>query len=381
MMPLRSSLCVTYYVRASATKPIKRLFSNADYISNTDAEFTKKVPISHTPIFSHTLMEFFTKPEHIGKHFQLLDMTFGTGSHTCYILDQFRRAGVKGTITVYASDCDPESYNLARRVISERSYDSKMLVPIKSSFIDLEEKLIKLKVLPSSLSGILIDTGISAMQWANQNRGFCHLRDGVLDLRFDPTQNTPRGYEVLQTIDDTSLLRLLRTYGSLKQNAKHVTNSILEARHMHYEFKTVQELFEVLELGMKNADMPQDPKVITDLLMKTITAVRCFVNDELNQLDYAIRHLAVKYLKPDGILAIIAHTDAEEKVIRKCLQNEVDLDMNEANNEVSVETIERMKNVSWKIHYGEPPKVLPMAEQILYPRLKDSVLFVASRVK
>ena len=177
------------------------------------------------------------------------------------------------------------------------------------------------------------------MQWANQNRGFCHLRDGVLDLRFDPTQNTPRGYEVLQTIDDTSLLRLLRTYGSLKQNAKHVTNSILEARHMHYEFKTVQELFEVLELGMKNADMPQDPKVITDLLMKTITAVRCFVNDELNQLDYAIRHLAVKYLKPDGILAIIAHTDAEEKVIRKCLQNDVNLDMNEANNEVSVEVI------------------------------------------
>ena len=99
----------------------QRLNYSTDYISTSDAEFTKKIPISHTPIFSHSLMEFFTKPEHIGKHFQLLDMTFGTGSHTCYILDQFRRSGVKGTIKIFANDCDPEAYDLARRVIRDYS--------------------------------------------------------------------------------------------------------------------------------------------------------------------------------------------------------------------------------------------------------------------
>ena len=34
----------------------------------------------------------------------------------------------------------------------------------------------------------------------------------------------------------------------------------------------------------------------------------------------------------------------------------------------------------WKIIQGEPPLPLPMAEQILYPRFKNAVLFAAQRV-
>ena len=133
-----------------------RYYSTIDYISANDAEFSSKTPPSHTPIFSQALMQFFTRPEHIGKHFNILDMTFGTGSHSCYILDQFRRSGVQGTITVYAADCDPEAYDLARRTISERAYDVKSLVPIKSNFKELEQKLILKGCQPASFSGILI---------------------------------------------------------------------------------------------------------------------------------------------------------------------------------------------------------------------------------
>ena len=45
-----------------------------------------------------------------------------------------------------------------------------------------------------------------------------------------------------------------------------------------------------------------------------------FVNDEINQLDYALRHLAVKYLKKDGMVAVIAHNEAEQKVVKKALK-------------------------------------------------------------
>lgn len=360
--------------------------SSADYISNVDAEFSKKPPISHTPIFSHSLMSFFTREEHRGKHFQLLDMTFGSGSHTCYILDQFRRAGVEGTLTVYASDCDPEAYDLARRVISERAYDSKMLVPIKSSFVDLEAKLQEKHVEPGSLSGILIDTGISSLQWANQNRGFCHLRDGILDLRFDPFQNIPRGYQVLQNIDESSLTKLLRTYGSVRKHAKHITAAILEARYMNYDFKSVNELREVMETAVKHASkMPgsedvTDPKMVTEFTMRTIVALRAFVNDELNQLDYAIRYLAKKYLKVNGILAVITHNEAEGKVVNTCFK-EIWLDSHvQSNFEATKQQIDELQHQNpWKMLF-DPAMALPMAEQILYPRLKDSVLFAAERI-
>ena len=232
------------------------------------------------------------------------------------------------------------------RLLSERSYDNRSLIPIKSSFRDLQTHLEKLNVQDSSLSGILIDTGINSMQWANQNRGFCHLRDGILDLRMDPSNNTPRGYEVLQNIDETSLLRLLKRYGAIKNYAKHIANAILEARYMHYEFKTVHELGEVMEIAVKNANL-EDPGMIVTFLSKTILALRMFVNDELNQLDFAIRYLAVKYLKENGILAVIAHNDAEAKLIYQCLKSiDVDKDKKSLSVEVIVYFLSDFKFVS-----------------------------------
>ena len=185
---------------------------------------------------------------------------------------------------------------------------------------------------------IYSDTGVSTMQWADQKRGFCHLRDGTLDLRLDPFQNTPKAYEVLQNIEDLSLLKLLRTYGSLKSNAKHIATAILEARFMQYEFKTVHELSEIMEIAVKHATKTPhadtaDPQMVAEFVTKTITALRMFVNDELNQLDYAIRYLAAKYLKVDGILAVIAHNEAERKVVQKCLK-QISLDDVEDTDEI-----------------------------------------------
>merc|ERR1739844_115094 len=332
-------------------------------------------------------MEFFRqRQEGPDKHFKILDMTFGSGGHACYILDQFRIAGVQGSISLYASDCDPESYNLARRIMSEREYDAKMLVPIRSDFKNLEHNLLEKGVEPGTLSGILIDTGVSTMQWADQKRGFCHLRDGTLDLRLDPFQNTPKAYEVLQNIEDTSLLKLLRTYGSLKSNAKHIATAILEARFMQYEFKTIHELSEIMEIAVKHATKTPhadtaDPQMVAEFVTKTITALRIFVNDELNQLDYAIRYLAAKYLKETGILAVIAHNEVEKKVVHRCLK-QISLDDIEDTNEVlSTQEIEHIQHQNpWKIIQGEPPLPLPMAEQILYPRFKNAVLFAAQKV-
>ena len=59
------------------------------YISNETADFSVKTPTSSTPIFSQALMSLFHNPIHVGKHFQILDMTFGAGGHTSYILGKF----------------------------------------------------------------------------------------------------------------------------------------------------------------------------------------------------------------------------------------------------------------------------------------------------
>ena len=157
------------------------------YISNETADFSDKTPTSSTPIFSQALMSFFHNPIHVGKHFQILDMTFGAGGHTSYILgkfvavfswnrqvkkncvcsrrlriviflpvDQFALQGVIGSITVYANDCDPMAHDLAMKMRIERTYENTKLVPIKSKFKDLYEAMLSEGVEEESLSGIII---------------------------------------------------------------------------------------------------------------------------------------------------------------------------------------------------------------------------------
>ena len=94
---------------------------------------------------------------------------------------------------------------------------------------------------------------------------------------------------------------------------------------MQYEFKTVHELTEIMESAVKHATKTPhsdtaDPEMVSEFVQKTITTLRIFVNDELNQLDYAIRYLAAKYLKNTGILAVIAHNEVEKKVVHRCLK-------------------------------------------------------------
>lgn len=356
------------------------------YINEDSAVFSSsKTPTSHTPLFSQALMGFFTKDEHAGKHFQILDMTFGAGGHTSYILDQFALHGVIGSLTVYANDCDPMAYEVANKMRIQRTYENTRLVPMKSSFKDIYGTLTSEGVEADSLSGIIIDTGVSPLQWADKKRGFCHLRNGMLDLRFDPNQDIPKAWEILQNIDDASLLRLLRKYGSLKSDAKHVASAILEARFMYYEFKTMEELYEVMQTAVKHAthvpmNEKADSKKVSEFLFKTVTALRMFVNDELNQLDYAIRVIARKFLKPElGVLAVIVHNEAEQKVVHQCLrQVSIDQSLN-----LEVELLEpdlQKVQEPWRIIFGEPPLPLSPGEKILNPRFKDSVMFVAQKL-
>ena len=118
---------------------------------------------------------------------------------------------------------------------------------------------------------------------------------------------------------------------------------------MYYEFKTTEELHEVMKIAVKHAtktpmNEEADGKLVDEFLFKTVTALRMFVNDELNQLDFAIREIATRFLKPEvGTLAVIVHNQAEQQVVYKCLKEvdttgaDLDREMTEKVCEQSVE--------------------------------------------
>merc|ERR1712018_1020171 len=97
-----------------------------------------------------------------------------------------------------------------------------------------------------------------------------------------------------------------------------------------------------------------DEALVEDFLLKTVTALRMFVNDELNQLDFAIREIATRFLKPEfGTLAVIVHNEPEKHIVRKCLKevNTIEADMDR---EMTDKELEKLKS-PWKIIHGGPP--------------------------
>ena len=86
-----------------------------------------------------------------------------------------------------------------------------------------------------------------------------------------------------------------------------------------------------------------DEALVEDFLLKTVTALRMFVNDELNQLDFAIREIATRFLKPEvGTLAVIVHNEPEKHIVHKCLKevNTIGADMDrEMTDKVTIDVI------------------------------------------
>ena len=117
------------------------------------------------------------------------------------------------------------------------------------SFIGLIYLLKDLNIRPGSLSEVSIDTTFPE-PWSCE-RG----KSDSLDLRRPATLKFGSGghsaEQILQHLPEGSLLKMLRSYSCLKTEAKHVTNSIIEARYMLQKFETLQVRLSYGELEVK----------------------------------------------------------------------------------------------------------------------------------
>ncbi|XP_040567737.1 putative receptor-type tyrosine-protein phosphatase mosPTP-1 isoform X2 [Lepeophtheirus salmonis] len=298
------------------------------------------------------------------------------------VLDILKPKNNQPHARVIASDRDVNAINLALRL--GQKYPSTSFNACVSRFSELPKHLIRLNLGENMIDGVILDSGISDIQWNNENKGFACK--GPLDLRMDSERfpELPTGSEVLQTVRELALLRLLKNYGKLKKNSKLVANAIIESRYMFSRFFTAEELYEVILDALKFSDARQSLFLTTEeaskwesamtdsLLEKTITALRMFINDEINQLEYGVR-IASHYLKPGGLLLVIVRNEAEEIALRKSLM-EIDFDPILSNDP------EVLRTLPWKL-VGKIPYRLSKADQMLHPRDGNARMYVASKVR
>lgn len=268
---------------------------------------------SHTPVMLQEVVESLN----IRDDQTILDLTFGAGGHTRAVLEAASR------VRVFALDRDPSAHRRAQEMATQ--YPAGQLVPLLGRFSELGPLLAEHGVSEDSLDGALLDCGCSSMQMDDPRRGFGLARDGPLDMRMDATRfpDEPTAADVVNSLDYDSLVKVLKVYGEEKR-AKKVAQAIVDSRFMMKSLRTTGELARVVEAAL-------DDFVTEDLLgrpshpaTKTFMALRIVVNNELNELHWAMG-LVQRLLRPGAHLAVLSFHSLEDRIVKRHFQG-VDVD-------------------------------------------------------
>ncbi|XP_044744428.1 probable methyltransferase-like protein 15 homolog [Coccinella septempunctata] len=260
----------------------------------------------HIPVMLNEAVEYL-KP---GEKQTILDMTFGAGGHSRKLLESAPQ------IKILALDRDPTAYNYALTLSKE--YPDQV-IPLLGKFSDLPKLLNTHKFGKNSIDGILMDCGCSSMQFDNEERGFSISKNGPLDMRMDSNrcENVPTAADVLAKASEGDLYKILKIYGEEKQ-AKKIARTIVEARYLFKKLQTTEELADLVDSCFTSEYRLDKLQRRSHNATKTFQAIRIFVNNELNELNYGMI-LAHHYLKLGGRLITITFHSLEDTIVKRHL--------------------------------------------------------------
>ncbi|CAD6240882.1 GSCOCG00008972001-RA-CDS [Cotesia congregata] len=264
----------------------------------------------HTPVMVNEVIKYL-KPS-AGETF--IDMTFGAGGHSTRIIES------APNIKIYALDRDPVAHNYAK--IMAEKYPGQ-IIPLLGRFSELPGLLKEQRVLPNSIDGFIFDFGCSSMQFDIAERGFALSKDGPLDMRMDGFRcpDKPTAADVLERCTEQDLARIIKYYGEEKQYKK-IARALIEARYMFKSLKTTKELARLVESVLDKDFRTDRLGRFAHSATKVFQALRIFVNNELNEINYAIL-IAEKYLKINGRLITISFHSLEDTVVKRHLSGNI----------------------------------------------------------
>lgn len=131
-----------------------------------------------------------------------IDCTAGAGGDSWGILHASAPLG-----ELLALDVDPTAISLTRERLSEFGQRAKV---VHGSYRDAGEILGKLGW--DKVDGILLDLGVSSMQFDQTERGFSFRGEAPLDMRFDPTSGTSAA-RLIEMLSEEELADIIWKYG------------------------------------------------------------------------------------------------------------------------------------------------------------------------
>ncbi|MCD4752771.1 MAG: 16S rRNA (cytosine(1402)-N(4))-methyltransferase RsmH [Anaerolineaceae bacterium] len=253
----------------------------------------------HQPVLYHEILAALN-PVTNGRY---VDCTLGAGGHTFGIIEA---SSPNRQLLGFVLDSSPTQLSKERlKPFGDRAFLRRR------SYHELESSLLELEW--GGVDGIVMDFGVSSMQFDRPERGFSFREDGPLDMRFNP-QTGQSAAELLNTLSKESIANILWKYGE-EQQSRRIAAAICQQRPL----STTTELAELIVNTVRTRS--RHGRKTIHPATKTFQALRIAVNHELDAVENVLP-MAVRSLNPGGRLAVISFHSLEDRIVKQFFQKE-----------------------------------------------------------
>ena len=227
-----------------------------------------------------------------------IDGTLGLGGHTEKILQSCSPFG-----RVIGFEWDANALELAMKRLTP--FGQRFSAQHRS-YSEIMAGLTEMGI--QGVDGLLLDLGVSSLQFDNKTRGFSFQADGPLDMRMDRRRHLT-AEEIINTFKKDDLADIFYYFGEERQ-ARRIAAHIVEDRKKK-RIKTTTQLAHIIASAIPRKFHPRKIHVAT----KVFQALRIAVNKELDNLT-TILDVITKILKPGGRVCIITFHSLEDRLVK-----------------------------------------------------------------
>ena len=202
----------------------------------------------------------------------------------------------------------------------------------------------------SSISGAIIDCGLSSPQLDSPDRGFSFQKKGPLDMRFN-NQSGMTCSDVVNKYKEEEISHILWAYGE-EEESRRIAKAIVE-RRSDKPFTNTLDLSDLIKRIKKI-------RTKKHAATKSFQALRIAVNNEVLNLEECLEELKKKIIKGGKIVVISFHS-LEDRLVKNAFKEKINI------HEKRIPIIEEEKNLTYRTH------------KLIYPTKDEVKMNIRSR--
>ena len=222
--------------------------------------------ITDTPLHKPVMVEEVLDYLNLQSGQIILDCTVGGGGHASGILDKIKPDGF-----LIGIDKDMEILQTAKHALSKTTGKFKLY---HADYSDIDEVLRQAEV--DKVNGVLLDLGVSSLQFDQADRGFSFAKEAPLDMRMDRSRGIT-AENLIRRLSETELAELLWKYGE-ERWSRRIARAILKEKK-GAGITSTRQLAAIVERVVPRGKSKIHPAT------RVFQALRIAVNKELDNLE------------------------------------------------------------------------------------------------